>query len=90
MPEARQLDRIVGDLDADQPAAERQAEGLEVGETDRSAPIAGVSDVSASAPARTSYWARRVKTNEAPNAWAVRNKVPTFIDLLGPSMPMPK
>ena len=32
MAEARQLDRLVGDLDADQPAAQRQAEGFEVGE----------------------------------------------------------
>ena len=32
MAEDRQLDRVVGDLDADQPAAQRQAEGFEVGE----------------------------------------------------------
>ncbi len=32
MAEARQLDRLVADLDPDQPAALRQAERLEVGE----------------------------------------------------------
>src|SRR5258707_129362 len=45
MAEARQLDGRVGDLDADQPAALRQAEGFEVGEIvgrDRSRGVGGV------------------------------------------------
>ena len=41
-------------------------------------------------PSRLLYWARAVNTKEAPKAWAVRNKVPTFMALLTPSTPMPK
>ena len=90
MAEARQLDGVVDQLDADQLAALAAAGSSRHVEEMQRQVVGGVRGVGVRAPRAAESWRAIVKAKLAPKACAVRSRLPKLIGLLTPSMPIPK
>ena len=88
MAETRQLHRVIGDLHPHQPAAQRQAEIVGLGEGIKGQRALRVL-VSLCASDNFSRGAME-KKKLASKAWAIRTRLPRFIGLEMPSTPTPK